>query len=94
MEIILKWIIGSALLLVGGWLMILNALVFWRRCVQKRVASSWIPFLGGLLAAAGLALIPLAGIHKWWWLPFFLDWGCLPGITFSIVHLFIAGLRK
>lgn len=90
----LKWIIAIPLLLAGAWIIMLNAAVFWKRHVQKRESSSWIPFLGGMLGAAGLLLVPLAPAHKWWWLPFFLDWGSIPGISYSILYHLIRALRK
>ena len=93
METTLKWIIGTLLLLAGAWLMGLNSAVFWRRHVQKRESSSWIPLLGGMLGAAGLLLIPFAPTQKWWWLPLVLDWGCLPGISYSILFHLVRAIR-
>ena len=94
MEAVLKWIIGTPLLLAGLWLAVLNGVVFWKRHVQKRDSASWIPLLGGLLGVAGLLLLPTAVTHKWWWLPLFLDWGSVPGMAYSIVYHLTRSVRK
>ncbi len=33
---------------------------------------------GGMIAAAGVARLPLPGASKWAWIPLVIDWGGLP----------------
>jgi len=88
MNIYLQWLIGCALLAIFFWLAYLNFGVFWKRHVLKKRASSWIPLLGGCFGVIAFFTIPIAALHDLWWIPLFLDWGSLPGITYSILfHL-------
>jgi hypothetical protein len=77
-------IIGGLLLLVGGFITTMNWGVLFR-WVWRRKHSSWIPMVGGSLAAAGVALMPYAQVNTLWWVPLFLDWGCLPGLAVTFV---------
>ena len=81
----LHWITGIVLLTISGWLIYLNSTVFWKRYVKREHTSSWIPMLGGGLGAIALAVLPIANVNKWWWLPLLVDWGSLPGIIYTIV---------
>lgn len=83
----LQVIVGGLLMLLGGFIMVMNwGVVF--QWLWKRKHSSWIPFVGGGLAAVGSAVLPYSTVNGFWWLPLLVDWGCLPGVTYSIVfHL-------
>lgn len=66
---------GAGLLLLGGILAASNARLFWRAHVRKEQgAPSMIPIVGGLLGAAGAAIVP--ALKAWAWLPPLLDPGC------------------
>jgi len=81
---ILRWIFGTICCSAFLWLTALNWQIFWKRHICKATDTpSWIPFLAGILGAIGLLVIPL-GFTAFWWIPFFLDWGSLPGIGYSI----------
>jgi hypothetical protein len=69
---------GITLLIAGGAMMAFNAMIFFETVVRKRQASSVAPIFGGILAAAGIALLPIDGVWKWAWIPLLLDWGGLP----------------
>lgn len=84
----LLWGISLVLLALSAWLMFLNWGVFWTIYVRKKHAPSWIPLLGGVLGAAALAINPQSELRVWWWVPFLVDWGCLPGLLYTLVwHL-------
>ncbi|HTE19413.1 MAG TPA: hypothetical protein VK689_13650 [Armatimonadota bacterium] len=75
-----RWGTGLLLLLLGLWISVLNAAVFWQTYVLRKHSPSWIPLLGGGMAALALAILPVPQANQWWWLPFLLDWGSLPGL--------------
>ena len=83
---VLKWIIAISLLLLAVWLSALNWGVFWKRHVRGVATSSWIPFLGGSIGVVGLLSMPIPSAATWWWVPLLLDWGCVPGIGYSIYY--------
>jgi hypothetical protein len=86
MAAILRWTFGGALIVFSAWVCVANASVLWIWYVQKRRPPSWIPLVGGISGAAGLWLLPIAALHRWWWLPLVLDWGSVPGIGYSMVY--------
>ncbi|HEY6139557.1 MAG TPA: hypothetical protein VI670_17480 [Thermoanaerobaculia bacterium] len=81
--VMLRIAIGTPLLALGLWIIVLNWAVVWTAKVGRKKVPSWTPLLGGVLAAAGLALIP--NTSHWWWLPFLVDWGCLPGLVHTVL---------
>jgi hypothetical protein len=84
----LRWSVGLLLLALSGHLIVLNASVFWISHIQRRRSPSWIPLLGGVLGAAALAILPVPAVHPWWWVPFLIDWGSVPGLLETLVfHL-------
>ncbi|MDT8376105.1 MAG: hypothetical protein RQ867_05110 [Mariprofundaceae bacterium] len=75
---------ASITLLTAGSVMIAyNALIFRSTVVRKEEASSLLPFVGGVIAAVGIALLPLEQSWKWAWIPLLIDWGGLPLIWFG-----------
>jgi hypothetical protein len=76
----MDWLLSVALLLVGGFVIIMNwTIVFY--ALFKKKYSSWAPLVGGVLAAVGLAILPMAGVAKYWYVPLIIDYGCLPGMA-------------
>lgn len=77
---LLQIIVGLLLILLGGFVTTMN----WGTVFQwlwRKKHSSWIPVVGGALAAAGAAIVPYAPLNAVWWAPLFLDWGCIPGLV-------------
>ena len=66
------------LLSVGGAFIAFNAWIFWETVVLKGNAPAVAPIFGGVLAAAGMVILPVPGIWKWAWIPLLIDWGGLP----------------
>ena len=67
----------------------MNWIIFFNGIFKKR-QSSWIPLMGGVFTAIGLASLPIKGLWKFWWLPLIIDWGCLPGLAHTAYYwLFI-----
>jgi hypothetical protein len=61
-----------------------NNLAAFEQFILRRRAPSWIPLLGGLLGVAALRTLPIQGLRDYWWLPLFLDWGSIPGMSHVI----------
>jgi hypothetical protein len=79
-----------ALLAIGGVFIAYNAVVFWSTVVRKEEATSVAPLVGGIIAAAGVAALPIAGSWQWAWIPLILDWG---GLRIFYPH-WCSGRRK
>lgn len=71
------------LLGIGTAFISYNAMIFWSEVIRKDHASSVIPIFGGILAGIGIALLPVAGIWKWAWIPLLVDWGGV-GMIYSV----------
>ena len=66
------------LLVAGCPFIAFNAMIFWATVIRKEHAPAVAPILGGILGAAGVALLPFSGTWKWAWVPLVIDWGGLP----------------
>ncbi len=69
---------AATLLVIGGGLIAFNAIVFWLTVVRQDHASSVAPIVGGVIAAAGIVVLPVAGSWQWAWIPLVIDWGGFP----------------
>ncbi len=63
------------MLIIGGCLIAYNARVFWLTVVRQDYALSVAPIFGGVIAAAGVAILPVTGSWQWAWIPLVIDWG-------------------
>ena len=70
--------LAVTLLATGGTMIAYNTMIFWLTVVRRDHAPSVAPIFGGVIAAAGVALLPLAGSWQWAWVPLMIDWGGLP----------------
>ena len=55
---------------------------------EKRLGEPWIPIIGGLTIFFALRFIDAPVWLQF--LPFILDWGCLPGFVYFIVCMIMA----
>lgn len=78
--------LGLLLLFIGAFVMTMNWAVI-AQWLLRRKHSSWVPLLGGLLVSASLVVLPVSGVRYLWWLPLLLDWGCIPGMTWTVISL-------
>lgn len=76
-------VFAVALLLIGGAFIAYNAMIFWLTGVRKEDAPSVAPIVGGVIAAAGVVALPVAGSWQWAWVPLLVDWG---GIRIFLSH--------
>lgn len=86
-----QWTTAITLLVTGTVFILFNAVIFVQTVVRDKDAPSVAPVVGGIFAAAGIALLPLPGLWKWAWVPLLVDWGGLP---FLITALFRRLIRS
>jgi hypothetical protein len=88
MELV-QWIAGSALLLVASVFITSNWVALLRRLRDPAHEVFMAPVVGGVLAAAGFAVIPVAVLREYWYVGFFLDYACFWGVSgFLVVSMF------
>lgn len=57
---------------------VFNWRFFFKKLRQGDDRISPVPWVGGLAGALALFLCPLEGAFDFWWVPFCLDFGCIP----------------
>jgi len=70
--------VATTLLIIGGVFVAFNAMLFWLAVVKKEFAPAVAPIIGGMVAAAGVACLPIEESWTWAWIPLLIDWGGLP----------------
>jgi hypothetical protein len=86
-KVFMKWIIwiaGSVLFLLFIWIASLNVMAFWRTLIRQDKTPSWIPVIGGLCGCIAILIFPVSFVRPLWWLPVLLDWGSLPGLSYTV----------
>ncbi|HEY3267699.1 MAG TPA: hypothetical protein VGM37_12285 [Armatimonadota bacterium] len=82
-----RWMIGGVFTSVAVWLIVLNGIWVVRGLIGRPMHASWLPLLGGCTGSVALLILPIEGIRHWWLLPLLIDWGCAPGIIYTLgVH--------
>lgn len=74
----LQWI-GTVI--VGGFfvgLSIFNWRVFFQKIGQGDTRMSPVPWVAGFIGLLALWLCPIPEAFSYWWLPFCIDFGCIP----------------
>jgi hypothetical protein len=79
-----QWTTAVTLIAAGTVFILFNAVIFVQTVVRDRDAPSVALAVGGVFAAAGIALLPFPGIWKWAWVPLLIDWGGLPLLFFAL----------
>jgi hypothetical protein len=81
---ILRWLAGGGALALGGLISLGNWVTLIGIIVTKG-RSSFVPFIGGVLAAIGMLILPVADFWRWAWIPLFADFGTLPMWIWALV---------
>ena len=85
-ELLVNWpqlIFAAGLPVIGGAFIAYNAMIFWPTVGRKEDAPSVAPVFGGVIAAVGIVVLPVAGSWQWSWIPLLIDWG---GIRIFLSH--------
>jgi hypothetical protein len=84
---LLRWLCAIVLAALALWLSLLNWITLVRQ-LRSTSSSSWIPLFGGLLGLGALLVAPHPIAGRFWWVPFLVDGGSLPGLATTLVwHL-------
>ena len=70
--IVLRWLIFSILVFIGGSAILANWLI------ALRPRGSHIPIIGGVIVAIAVILAPWDALRSLWWVPLIVDLGCAP----------------
>lgn len=84
------WVVSIAALLLFTLLAAINLMTAINNYVLKRRWASLIPLIGGISGMIGIVTLPVEGVLRYWWVPFFADYGSAPIIIHAIVHAVIA----
>lgn len=90
-------LIGMAMIIAGGYVIALNLAAAWTLWIRRtRRAPSWIPLIGGALASFGIYIQENEVVSSLWWIPFFIDYGCIPGFMHTAIAwgLFCCGIHN
>ena len=74
----MQTVVSSVLLCIFAVLAVSHLVLAYVRIVRRRPGYSAVPLINGLIGAAGFWLSANSHVSLLWWLPFVLDWGCLP----------------
>jgi hypothetical protein len=85
MPYLLRILISALLFIVGCWIIILNWISVFKYILTKKKQPSWIPLVGGFVLMLSLGLQPFEDFSKYWLIPFVLDWGCIPGLVYTLI---------
>lgn len=77
-------IFSLILLLMGGYIILFNWYAFFNNQFSSKCIS-WVPLFGGCLLAIGIYCGEFGGFGEYWWIAFFLDFGCLPGFIYNFL---------
>ena len=74
-----------AFIVFSAWAILGNYVYIFQWYI-KRKHSSQIPFIGGILGSIGLVISPVNSLNQYWWIPLFLDPGCVCLLVATIVY--------
>lgn len=84
---VIQWAIGGLLILLATWVALLNWMIFVKGEILRRPTGSWVPLFAGVTACLGLLVVPVEGLARYWFIPFLVDWGSVPGIAVTVVRM-------
>ena len=87
----LHWILSVPALAVSISMIAANLWITFGGLFKKREKfQSLIPFVGGIVGAMGLFILPISHARSFWWVPLVIDLGCGP----MLVAILIDQIKK
>ena len=87
----LHWILSVPALAVSISMIAANLWITFGGLFKKREKfQSLIPFVGGIVGAMGLFILPISHASSFWWVPLVIDLGCGP----MLVAILIDQIKK
>lgn len=78
--------ISILLLALFTYISFANFLIFYNNNIRKQKFVSYIPFVNGFIGLAGILLYPNNNFSRYWWVPFLIDWGCIPLVVELVIY--------
>jgi hypothetical protein len=88
----MAWLIGSFLLGFAAFCQLCNLVIVYRR-ITRSERPSLILVAGGLAGMAAFLLLPVARLHRWFWLPPIADLA-VPYSAWFLLPWFLGQPRK
>jgi len=92
MPVGLQWFVVGLCAVISVWTTVMNVAIFWNNFYVKRNVS-WVPLVGGFFGVLALLETPIAGAHRWWWVPLIIDPGSAPGLLWTAAF-FLTGRHR
>lgn len=83
---IIRYVVGFVCLVFSLGCLVTNVAVLTSYLLRGQRGST-IPLLGGAAGAAGIATLPIANIHSYWWIPLVVEPGFGIWLLFSLSSL-------
>ncbi len=84
---ILRWCLSGVFALVFIISAIGNGVILFLATIMKRKDQSLIPLVGGIFGVLFLLVVPIQGAANRWWIPLFVDLGCVPNVIYAFAYL-------
>lgn len=81
-----------AILILGLYISLMNWITFFYN-VFKKGTISYTPFIGGVLIVAAITVIPFPTLKMYWFIAFFIDFGCIPWLSIISIYSLIRWLK-
>jgi hypothetical protein len=89
----IQWLGSALLILIGAISMYAN----WKMVIchfRFKSRGSMIPVIGGLCAGFGFLAAPSPTISFFWWLPPFIDPGCIPMVVAALGYVAWKSIKR
>jgi len=80
------WIIATILIALSLWIVVGNLwITFGGLFIKRKKWESLLPFVGGVVGAVGLLVLPVSHARHFWWVPLVIDLGCGPMLVAVLI---------
>jgi len=87
------WVISIFLFINFTWIATCNLWIVLHYYFRMK-HGSLIPGVGGIIGVLAIIMAPLEAFKHYWWIPLFVDIGCIPLLIITIVFFFRGKHKK